>query len=448
MDLAGATPHNGVNMTAAPSPTGFVGLTHLGIVSSIAWASFGRPVLGYDPNRESVDAIQKGVFPVHEPDLPELYDSARSHMRFSYEREALSECPVVIVALDVPTSADNVADLMPVTSLVETIAPILQQGVVLVVMSQVPPGFTRALAVRLSEMRPELSYTLYYWVETLVFGRAVERALKPERFIVGCADPTQPLVGVFDQGLKAYKCPILTMRYESAELTKTAINLYLAGSVTYANTLADLCLAIDADWEEMVPALKLDQRIGPAAYLRPGLGIAGGNLERDLQALKGLCNGYGVDARYLDAVIGHHTHRYNWLLRMLREHVFRHEASPRLAIWGLTYKKNTRSVKNSPALRVISDLSRRAQFSAWDPVISAKDVNLSAEIPSARDSVLEGADGLLILSDWDEFSECDLEPIRKLMHRSVVIDCVGALERRRAELTGIHYLSMVRPGRV
>ena len=416
-------------MTATPGPTGFAGLSHLGIVSSIAWASFGRPVVGYDTNRQSVEAIQKGAFPVHEPGLPELYNSARSHMRFSYEREALAVCPIVIVALDVPTNADNVADLAPTASLVETIAPILQQGVILVVMSQVPPGFTRGLAARLRELRPELSYTLYYWVETLVFGRAVERALKPERFIVGCADPTQPLAGVFDQGLKAYKCPILTMRYESAELSKTAINLYLAGSVTYANTLADLCLAINADWEEMVPALKLDQRIGPAAYLRPSLGIAGGNLERDLQALKGLCNSYGVDAMYLDAVIGHQTRRYNWLLRMLREHVFRYEAAPRLAIWGLTYKKNTRSVKNSPALRIISDLSRQAQFSAWDPVISAKDVDVTAEMPSARDSVLEGSDGLLILSDWDEFSECDVEPIRKLMRRSVVIDCVEPWNR-------------------
>ena len=432
-------------MTTHSGPTAFVGLSHLGIVSSGAWASFGRSVVGYDADGDRVKALEQGKFPIHEPGLPELFAKTRRALRFSSELEALSECPLVIVSLDVPTGADNTSDLAPIVSLVERIVPVLQDGVVLVVMSQVPPGFTRALSARIKTLRPALSFTLYYWVETLIFGRAVERALKPERFIVGCADPRQPLMEVFERGLEAFKCPILPMRYESAELTKTAINLYLIGSVTYANTLADLCAAVQADWEEMVPALKLDQRIGPAAYLRPSLGIAGGNLERDLHTLKGMCARYGVDGGYLESLIEYNAHRYHWVLRMLREHVFHAESFPRLAVWGLTYKKNTRSMKNSPALRLISNLGRAADIRAWDPVISATEVDLPAQVLSSRDSVLDGADGLLILSDWDEFSACDLGPIRTSMRHPVVIDCVGALELRRAELTGIRYVSMGRP---
>src|SRR5262249_61279085 len=128
----------------------------------------------------------------------------------------------------------------------------------------------------------------YYQGKTLVFGQAVERALKPERPIVGCAEPAAPLEARFRTVLSAFGCPILPMRYESAELAKISINCCLVASVTVANTLAQVCEKIGADWGEIAPALKLDRRIGAYAYLAPGLGIAGGNLERDLATVQRL----------------------------------------------------------------------------------------------------------------------------------------------------------------
>src|SRR5262249_52617168 len=159
----------------------------------------------------------------------------------------------------------------------------MQAGSTLVIMSQIPPGFMRTL----SQQAPTLH--VYYWVETLVFGDAVRRATRPERIIIGCADSRVPLPEPLAAGLAQFGCPILPMVYENAELTKPAMNLCLAGSVTSTSTLSDLCASVGADWSEMVPALRLDARIGPAAYLRPGLGIAGGNLERDLVTLHDLC---------------------------------------------------------------------------------------------------------------------------------------------------------------
>ncbi len=159
---------------------------------------------------------------------------------------------------------------------------------------------------------------MYYWVETLIFGNAVQRFLHPERIIVGSADPSRPLPAALDEGLRRFDCPILPMGYESAELTKTAINLYLFGAVTYANTLSDLCEAVGADWSEMVPALRLDRRIGPAAYIRPGLGMAGGNLERDLVTLRGLGQRHGVDVAYVETLLAHNTRRYRWVQRQLQ----------------------------------------------------------------------------------------------------------------------------------
>src|SRR5207245_1832119 len=128
----------------------------------------------------------------------------------------------------------------------------------------------------------------------------------------GRARSTRP-----DAAVRHFGWPVLRMRYESAEMAKMAINLYLCAGVTYANTLADLCEAVGANWSEMVPALRLDRRIGPAAYIRPSLGVAGGNLERDLVTLRGLGQRHGVDVAYVDTLLAHNARRYRWVQRQL-----------------------------------------------------------------------------------------------------------------------------------
>jgi UDPglucose 6-dehydrogenase len=429
------------------SRTAFLGLSHLGVNYGIAWSSFGQPVVGIDLDRAQVQRLQAGDLPVHEPGLGELLERSRAWMTFSDDPASLAECDLVVVARDVPTDASNASDLRPVLELLDAAVPHLRDGVTLAVMSQLPTGCTRRLGARVAAARPELEFSLFYWVETLVFGDAVRRALHPERVIVGCADPSRHLPGPLAAGLERFGCPILLMGYESAELTKMAINLYLIGSVTYANTLADLCEAVGADWSEMVPALKADARIGPAAYIRPGLGVAGGNLERDLVTLRNLARSHDLDTGYLDALSDHHARRLDWASRRVAERVFSREPTPTIAVWGLTYKKNTRSTKNSPSLRIIADLRDRARLRAWDPVIRGGEISAGIEVLDDGRAVLDGADCLLIMADWDDFARADLASLRTAMRRPLVIDCVGVLDGRRAEMDGfgIEYVSMGRP---
>ena len=127
---------------------------------------------------------------------------------------------------------------------------------------------------------------LYYQVETLIFGKSLDRALNPERIIIGCNESNSKIKNSYLKYLKRFNCPIIKMSYESAELTKIAINIFLASSITTTNVLSEICSTIGANWEEIKPALKLDSRIGPKAYLKPGLGISGGNIERDIMSLK------------------------------------------------------------------------------------------------------------------------------------------------------------------
>jgi len=275
---------------------GFAGMTHLGIVSAIAAAARGFSVIGYDSDENLVSRLGGQDLPILEPGLDQLLATNQDRIRFSATLSDLSGSDVVYIAADVPTDDEAHSDLTPISALVDRVSQHLRDNTVLVVLCQVPPSFTRTIS-RVPHDR------LIYQVETLIFGRAVERALNPERFIVGCADPEKPLPPRYRELLDAFGCPILPMRYESAELAKISINFCLVASVTVANVLAELSESIGADWAEIVPALRLDRRIGPYSYLSPGLGIAGGNLERDLRTVLNLAEDRGTDVGVVSAWI-------------------------------------------------------------------------------------------------------------------------------------------------
>ena len=332
------------------NPTvGFAGMTHLGLVSASAVASKNFPVVCYDADIALINRLSAGDLPVSEPDLDDIVRANGRRQSFTSEVAALSRCDVVYIASDVPTDDSGQSDLSGICKLIDTVAEVLGQDAVLVILCQVPPGFTRALAAPPPERR-------YYQVETLVFGRAVERATKPERYIIGCADPDKPLDPRFRAVLQAFDCPILPMRYESAELAKISINMCLVASIGVANMLAELCEGIGAVWSEIVPALKLDRRIGAYSYLAPGLGIAGGNLERDLATVERLAAAHNTDAGIVRAWRANSRHRRDWAVRTIRAALLDAEPDAVVAVWGLAYKENTASVKNSPSLATITQL--------------------------------------------------------------------------------------------
>lgn len=425
--------------------TGFLGLSHLGLVASVCWASLdGGPVVGVDVEQAAVDSLNGNELPVYEPGLEELLRAHRPRLVFTTDFSRLTDCGLVILARDVPTGPDNSSDLGVVEELVDRMVPHLAEGSTLVLMSQVPAGFTRQVGATIRKARPGFTFSLYYWVETLILGKAVERYLRPERIILGCLDPAAPLPIALGDVLARFSCPILRMSYESAELTKTAINLYLCSSVTFANTLADLCEAVGADWSEIVPALRLDHRIGAGAYLRPGLGIAGGNLERDLVTLSRLCRTHGVDGRFIDLLVDYNAGRYRWVLRQLELEVFAAEDFPTIGVWGLAYKKDTRSTKNSMALRVIADLKEKARIQAYDPQARVNPSALGIVTVPDKYEAARQADCLLIMTDWEEFASADANRLCETMRRPVVVDCVGVLDSRRACLESVRYLSVGR----
>ena len=413
---------------------GFAGLTHLGLVSAVGTASKGFRVIGYDADVSRVNAIAVGRLPVLEPDLDELARRHSALLSYSDQADALRSCDIVYIAADVPTDDRGQSDLSGISALIDTIIPALGPRAVLCVLCQVPPGYTRRL--------PLDPARLFYQVETLVFGRAVERATKPERFIVGCADPAQPLPEAYAALLGAFDCPVLPMRYESAELAKIAINCCLVASVSVANTLADLSERIGADWHEIAPALRLDRRIGTYSYLAPGLGIAGGNLERDLATVLRLSEATGSEASVIAAFVNNSRTRRDWVLRLIHREVLPRKAMPTLAILGLSYKENTHSTKNSPSLALIDHL-QAWPIRVYDPAVpvqAVKHPNVTAAA-TAREAA-RGSDALLIMTPWPEFRTLAPADLAGLMAGRTIVDPFRVLEPAAVRAAGLSYFTL------
>lgn len=410
----------------------FAGMTHLGLVSATALASRGFETICWDRDTALIGRLTQGELPVLEPGLDALLASNGPRQRFSSNLSDVAAADVVYVAPDVPTDDSGASDLSAIESLIGRVVPALNPKAVLVVLSQVPPGFTRGLTVLPSGR-------IYYQVETLVFGRAVERATRPERYIVGCSDPARPLPAALQAVLQAFDCPILSMRYESAELAKLSINCCLVASIGVANTLAELCEAVGADWSEITPALRLDARIGQHAYLTPGLGIAGGNLERDLTTIVRLSDRHCTDVGIVRAWIANSRHRRDWAVETIERALLRDRPHAKLAVWGLAYKENTHSTKNSPSLATIRQLPQ-ASLALHDPVVPASAAGHPAAVAASTPlAALDGAEALMILTPWPEYRDIAPGEIARALHGNIVLDPYRVLDAGAAVAAGLRY---------
>lgn len=415
---------------------GFAGMTHLGINSAAAAAARGFSVVGYDADVARVAQLARLEMPVVEPELDALVTAHRERLHFTSDAGDLARCDIVYIAADVPTDDAAKSDLAPILALIERTSAHLGKDAVLVILCQVPPGFTRNLAGIPPARR-------LYQVETLVFGRAVERALHPERFIVGCADPTAPLPPRYRQFLESFGCPILPMRYESAELAKIAINFCLVASVSVANTLAEVSEAIGADWAEIVPALKLDRRIGPHSYLAPGLGISGGNLERDLRTILDIAARQQTDAGVVAAWLANSTRRKDWCWQQLDARVLARKPDAVIAVLGLAYKENTSSTKNSPALVLLAHLAER-RVRVHDPVVSPAIVPFAEGCDDPL-ACATGAEALVIATPWPVYRDLRIADLARVMRGRVLIDPYRLLDGRAAVAAGFEYHALGMP---
>ncbi|MES2309624.1 MAG: UDP binding domain-containing protein [Verrucomicrobiota bacterium] len=419
---------------------GFAGLTHLGIHYSLASADRGFETVAFQSDAVLVKNLSQGIFPVSEPGLQELWERAKQSIRYIFEPHDLRDCEVVFIALDVVTDEENRADLQPLFTLLDQVIQEMNPEGTLVVMSQVQPGFMTGLRKRW----PTFQGKIFYQVETLAFGTAVERAVKPERYMVGAEKDVrsiEKLPMAYRQWLESFGCPILLMRYESAELAKIAINQYLIASVTVTNTLAAICENQGANWQEIVPALKLDRRIGPYAYLQPGLGIAGGNLERDLVAVRQMAVHGGTDDSFPIAAQTNSGWSADWAWREIQKRGL-DQSDKTVSVLGLAYKIDTHSVKNSPALRLLKKIEAPSK-KGWDPQVKVDSKwNLKRyEFSASASDSLKNVDAVVVMTPWKEFIPLGEKELESMRGRCV-IDPMGIWEKYDLGSRGFDYVRM------
>lgn len=414
---------------------GFIGMTHLGLNSAAATAERGFETVCFDPDSDLILALRRGEMPVREPDLDDFCARNSEHLSFTDKPTELARCDVVYVAPDVPTDDTGASDLSPVIRYIELANEVLRDDAVLVVLSQLPPGFIRPYA--------DTRQHLFYQVETLIFGRAVERAMYPERFIVGCKDPAGPLPESYSRFLEAFDCDILPMRYESAELAKISINCCLVAAVTTANTLAELCERIGADWREIVPALRLDRRIGQFAYIDAGLGIAGGNLERDLHTVIRFAEEEGTDADVVRAWVKNSEYRKDWVLKILHDILLGEKGEDaRVGVLGLAYKQDTHSTKNSASVRLLRSI-RPFDVRVHDPVVTFDtDWHPSAVQCDVAEDVADQADAVVLMTPWAVYKDIAPANLSSRMRGKLVVDPFSVLDEGEARAAGLDYVRL------
>jgi UDPglucose 6-dehydrogenase len=392
------------------------GLWHLGTVTAACLASAGHQIIGLDCDSAVIENLRQGKPPIYEPGLADMIGSAS--IEFTTDIKAAGRAEVVWVTFDTPVDQDDNADVDFVIAQVERLFPHLNLHTLVVVSSQLPAGSIR----RLENACPDKSISFACSPENLRLGKAIEVFTKPDRIIVGIRNEGDK--ARIEEIFSHWKPRIEWMSVESAEMTKHAINAFLATSVTFINELASICEQVGADAKEVERGLKTESRIGPKAYLSPGAAFAGGTLARDIAFLTQIGNREKVPTHLLSGVHDSNNAHKEWARRKLTDllGVLRGRC---IAVWGLTYKPGTDTLRRSSSVEMCEWLAQQgARVQAHDPAIKNLPVELRGkiELRATAEDALRDADALVVSTEWADYRGIESDVVVAAMKKAVVVD--------------------------
>lgn len=402
-----------------------LGLWHLGTVTAACLASAGHNVVGLDFEQDKVHQLRKGQPPIFEPGLEDMlrHGLLEGRLRFTTDiADAVHGAEVVWAAHDTPVDDDDLADVEFVMERVCRLFPFLVSGTLVLISSQLPVGSTRRLEQAYAAVNPDRTVSFAYSPENLRLGKAIKVFTQPDRVVVGVrtdvdGERVRQLMQPFTERIE-------WMSVESAEMSKHASNAFLATSISFINEVATLCEQVGADAGEVERALKSDVRIGPGAYLSPGPAFAGGTLARDIVFLRQIGQQYGSPTKLLSAVQLSNEEHKGWVRHRLQSLVGNLRGQ-RIAVWGLTYKPGTDTLRRSSSVELCRWLTEQGtQVHAHDPAVKvlpdelARCLSLSSSpTAAAKDSV-----ALVIATPWPDYRSIPSDAILAAMNRTLVID--------------------------
>ena len=435
-----------------------IGTGYVGLVSGTCMAEVGNDVLCLDLDAQKIQILKDGGIPIHEPGLLEMVKrnvaAGRLHFTTDVERAA-HHGTIQFIAVGTPPDEDGSADLKYVLAAARTIGRLMTDYKVVVDKSTVPVGTAdmvqAAIAEELARRGVEMPFSVVSNPEFLKEGAAVEDFMRPDRIVVGASDERaihlmRALYAPFQRNHER----LIVTDVRSAELTKYAANAMLATRISFMNELANLAEKLGADIEMVRQGIGSDPRIG-YSFLYPGAGYGGSCFPKDVKALiKTASDKAGIDLKVLGAVEAANDAQKHVLGNKVKAHFGADLTGKHFALWGLAFKPDTDDMRDAPSRTLLADLfAAGATVTAYDPVAMKESKRIFGDEPRLRYvdkamDALEGADALLIVTEWKEFRSADLEGIKNSLKAPVVIDGRNLYDPKFVRSQGITYLAVGR----
>ncbi|HEX2252045.1 MAG TPA: UDP-glucose/GDP-mannose dehydrogenase family protein [Thermoanaerobaculia bacterium] len=428
-----------------------VGSGYVGLVTGACLADFGVNVIGVDKDAAKVAALSRGEIPIYEPGLATLVAKNMEAGRLSFTTAlgpALEKADAVFIAVGTPSLPDGSADLCFVRDVARSIGEHLNGYKVVITKSTVPIGTGRMVEEIIRETSGgSHEFAVVSNPEFLREGSAIEDFQRPDRVVIGSRDPRaiEMMLDIYSP-LATADVPFVVTNVESAELIKYASNGFLATKISFINEVAALCEALGADVEVVARGMGLDQRIGPR-FLNAGPGFGGSCFPKDTRAVAQIARDAGQRFRIIEAVLDVNEATKARMVDKVEEALGGSAHGTTLAVLGLSFKPDTDDIRESPAIEIAAELARRgAKLRCFDP--EAMDA-AAAELPDATlvdnpYAACEGADALVILTEWNQFQKLELKRVRKLLDTPLVIDLRNIYEPPKVAAAGLRYVSVGR----
>jgi UDPglucose 6-dehydrogenase len=427
-----------------------IGTGYVGLVSGACFADFGHRVCCVDKDSAKIDGLNAGQMPIWEPGLEALVKANAERGRLTFTTDvaaAVKDAEAVFIAVGTPARrGDGHADLTFVFEAIRELARMIRPGAVVVTKSTVPVGTGDRIEQILHE-EGVTDVSVASNPEFLREGAAIADFKHPDRIVVGAEDErAQDVLREIYRPLFLNRAPILITTRRTAELTKYAANAFLAVKISFINEIADLCEAVDADVQDVARGIGLDNRIGPK-FLHAGPGYGGSCFPKDTVALLQTADLAGVEQQIVRTTVAVNDQRKAKMVERVARALGGEVKGKRVGVLGLAFKPNTDDMREAPSIPIVKALVERgAEVSAYDPVARQQAELVLSGVEFADDAyaAADGADALVIVTEWDEFRALDLDRVAASLRGKILIDLRNVYDRSEAEAAGLTYYGIGR----
>jgi UDPglucose 6-dehydrogenase len=427
-----------------------IGTGYVGLVAGSCFAESGNDVWCVDNDAAKIENLNRGVIPIYEPGLPEIIERNVREERLTFTTDfdgAIKKSFVIFVAVGTPPMPNGAADLRAIFDVATSIARAMDRYKVIVVKSTVPVGTNEKIREILKNETTH-PFDLLSNPEFLKQGAAVEDFMKPDRIIVGADDvrPAEILRDLYAPFVRTGS-PVLIVDTRTAEMLKYAANAFLAARISFMNEIANLCERVGANVDMIRKGLASDSRIGPA-FLFPGVGYGGSCFPKDIRALIDTGRQVQYDMRILEAVDTVNRGQPLRFVEKIRNHFEGNLRDRHFGVWGLSFKPRTNDMRDAPAITIVENLlSDGASIVAYDPeaLDEAKKIfGTRIQLASSNYGCVEGADALLIVTEWQAFRNPNFERMKAMMRQPVIFDGRNIYDPAQLRQLGFTYYSVGR----